>query len=87
LRVQIPADASDGRVEVRIRGLSVKSEKAITLLGLPIIDHFEAQSAHAGDQVEVFGYNFDLADVTVNQVAIGGSAAPVVDARALLISP
>jgi YVTN family beta-propeller protein len=81
LRIQIPSDITDGHVEVRIRGISATSEKAITLLGLPAIDHFEPQSARAGDEVEIFGSNFDRTNLGVNHVTIGGTTSPVEKAR------
>jgi DNA-binding beta-propeller fold protein YncE len=82
VRVRIPADVADGRIEiVTAARVSSKATGSIDILKEPVIKDWKPWSASPGERVDLVGTGFDVSDIGNNRVTIGGAVAKVAAAR------
>jgi DNA-binding beta-propeller fold protein YncE len=82
VRVRIPANVADGRIEIvtAAHGGS-KATGTIEILGPPQIKDWKPGSAAPGERIDLVGTGFDVSDIGNNHVTVGGAAAKIASAR------
>ncbi|UYZ61231.1 DUF7619 domain-containing protein [Hymenobacter latericus] len=80
LRVEVPAGALSGPVELRTLGGAARSAEAFTVWHPPVLTSLSASKGKAGDLLTLHGHT--LAPAARTSVTLGGTPAPVLQATA-----